>query len=216
MTHTQLVLAGERYARVVLSCGKTTMIEPAPFGAGERPDVFGIIPNTQESVSIECKVSRADFLADRNKSEHRVGDRRYFLVPAGMLMKSDVPHGYGILESPDGESVTEFFGSLRFEYTVERLLRERRLLDHAVRTAVTGKAHLRSERAAWLAIAENALIEHGAEMRASDLVKMVGTLKGHKTVVAAVDDLASAANGGLIQAETERRGGLVYLIPRMT
>jgi hypothetical protein len=50
---------------------------------------------------VECKISRADFLADHAKP-HRaigggVGDYRYFLCPQGLIKPEEVPHRWGLL-----------------------------------------------------------------------------------------------------------------------
>ncbi len=68
----------------------------------EQPDVFGWVGNG-ESTLIECKVSRADFNADKNKvfrryDESGVGDFRYFAAPSGVLKAEDMPDGWGLLE----------------------------------------------------------------------------------------------------------------------
>lgn len=54
------------------------------------------------SVLIEVKVSRSDFLAD-SKKKHRVyganslGDLRYYMVPEGLIKPDEVPYGWGLL-----------------------------------------------------------------------------------------------------------------------
>ncbi|EKY4114519.1 adenylosuccinate synthase [Pseudomonas aeruginosa] len=71
--------------------------------SGEIPDAIGFRAAGFEdgSTVIECKVSRADFLADRRKS-HRaaggVGNWRYFLAPAGVIRTDELPEGWGLLE----------------------------------------------------------------------------------------------------------------------
>lgn len=70
---------------------------------GEIPDAIGFRAAGFEdgSTVIECKVSRADFLADHRKS-HRVsggvGNWRYFLAPAGVIRTDELPEGWGLLE----------------------------------------------------------------------------------------------------------------------
>jgi hypothetical protein len=56
------------------------------------------------SVLVECKVSRADFLADRAKAwrqnpESGVGSERYYLSLAGMIAAKELPTGWGLLEA---------------------------------------------------------------------------------------------------------------------
>lgn len=70
---------------------------------GEIPDAIGFRAAGFEdgTTVIECKVSRADFLADRRKS-HRVsggvGNWRYFLAPTGVIQLHELPEGWGLLE----------------------------------------------------------------------------------------------------------------------
>ena len=55
------------------------------------------------SVLVECKISRADFLADREKpfrqKSHRgMGCERFYFTPAGLLRPEELPAGWGLLE----------------------------------------------------------------------------------------------------------------------
>ena len=52
---------------------------------------------------VECKVSRADFLADREKPFRRnqaqgMGCERLYLAPHSLIGKSELPRGWGLLE----------------------------------------------------------------------------------------------------------------------
>ena len=52
---------------------------------------------------VECKISRADFLADRDKPFRRkqelgLGCERFYLTPADMLGPEELPAGWGLLE----------------------------------------------------------------------------------------------------------------------
>lgn len=52
---------------------------------------------------VECKISRADFLADRDKTfrqkpETAMGCERFYLAPAGLLKLGELPAGWGLLE----------------------------------------------------------------------------------------------------------------------
>jgi hypothetical protein len=54
-------------------------------------------------VLVECKVSRADFLADaakpfRLKSEEGMGSQRFYMAPAGMIRPNELPKQWGLLE----------------------------------------------------------------------------------------------------------------------
>jgi len=70
--------------------------------ASETPDVIGW-HGMAESILIECKVSRSDFLSDRDKlfrqqEEYGMGDYRYYAAPVGVICPHEVPDGWGLLE----------------------------------------------------------------------------------------------------------------------
>jgi len=70
--------------------------------SGEMPDAIGW-KKACHSVLVECKVSRADFLADREKPfrqkpETGVGCERYYLAPKGMIRIEELRPGWGLLE----------------------------------------------------------------------------------------------------------------------
>lgn len=74
---------------------------------GEVPDALGYrfsgIPNDSSSgtVLVECKVSRADFLADGNKPHRQangVGNWRYYMAPAGLIRMEELPENWGLVE----------------------------------------------------------------------------------------------------------------------
>jgi len=70
--------------------------------SGEMPDAIGW-KRTCHSVLVECKASRPDFLADRDKPfrlkpETGVGCERYYLAPRGLIRVEELPSGWGLLE----------------------------------------------------------------------------------------------------------------------
>jgi len=70
--------------------------------SGEMPDAIGW-KKACHSVLVECKVSRADFLADREKTfrqkpETGVGCERYYLAPNGLIRIEELRPGWGLLE----------------------------------------------------------------------------------------------------------------------
>lgn len=70
--------------------------------SGEMPDAIGW-KKACHSVLVECKVSRADFLADREKPfrqkpETGVGCERYYLASKGLIRTEELPAGWGLLE----------------------------------------------------------------------------------------------------------------------
>ena len=66
------------------------------------PDAIGW-KRACHSVLVECKVSRSDFLADRDKPFRRkpqngVGCERFYLAPAALIRTEELPAGWGLLE----------------------------------------------------------------------------------------------------------------------
>lgn len=96
-----------KHAKLVAVCAKwlaranpVVVTEFAMMG-GEQPDVLGFAASGDTAL-IECKVSRADFLADSDK-EFRdgfdgIGNYRYYAAPVGMILVDELPLGWGLLE----------------------------------------------------------------------------------------------------------------------
>jgi hypothetical protein len=99
MTHAQLVQNAVQWLRSY-RCG--VILSEQACASGEMPDAIGW-KRACHSVLIECKISRADFLADREKpfrqkSQLGMGCERFYLTPAGMLRPEQLPEGWGLLE----------------------------------------------------------------------------------------------------------------------
>ena len=70
--------------------------------SGEMPDAIGW-KKACHSVLVECKVSRADFLVDRDKPfrlkpEKGVGSERFYLTPPDLVKVQELPAGWGLLQ----------------------------------------------------------------------------------------------------------------------
>ena len=99
MTHEKLVSRAVSWLRIS-GCG--VVLSEQSCASGETPDAIGWKRGCH-SVVVECKVSRADFLADRDKPfrqkpETAMGCERFYLAPAGMLQADELPPGWGLLE----------------------------------------------------------------------------------------------------------------------
>jgi len=99
MTHAQLVERAVRWLRSY-RCG--VVLSEQACVSGEMPDAIGW-KRACHSVMIECKVSRADFLADRDKPfrtkpEAGVGCERFYLAARGLIRPAELPAGWGLLE----------------------------------------------------------------------------------------------------------------------
>jgi len=99
MTHAQMVQKAVEWLRAY-RCG--VILSEQACASGEMPDAIGW-KGACHSVLIECKISRADFLADREKPFRQkahlgMGCERFYLTPAGLLRPEELPAGWGLLE----------------------------------------------------------------------------------------------------------------------
>jgi hypothetical protein len=100
MTHAELVERAVRWLRGTAGC-------PIAFGelvtvaCSEQPDAMGFRDCGASTYVIECKASRADFLADRHKGHRRaeeaLGLYRYYMCPPGLIKPEEVPERWGLL-----------------------------------------------------------------------------------------------------------------------
>lgn len=98
-THRDLVTRMGRWLRNHEGCG--IVLTELRTAVSETPDAIGFC-GMGDSILIECKTSRADFYADGQKhfrqfEEGGMGDKRYFAVPKGLVLPSEVPVGWGLL-----------------------------------------------------------------------------------------------------------------------
>ena len=103
MTHAQMVEKAVRWLRSY-HCG--VVLSEQACVSGEMPDAIGW-KHACHSVLVECKVSRADFLADgekpfRLKPEKGVGSERFYLTPPSLVKVEELPVGWGLLEHRRG------------------------------------------------------------------------------------------------------------------
>jgi len=104
MTHAELVEKAVHWLRRY-RCG--VVLSEQACVSGEMPDAIGW-KRACHSVLVECKVTRSDFLADRSKPfrlkpEQGVGCERFYLVPAGLVRREELPPGWGLLEHRGGK-----------------------------------------------------------------------------------------------------------------
>jgi hypothetical protein len=136
MTHEKLVARAVAWLRRY-GCG--VVLSEQSCANGETPDAIGW-KRACHSVVVECKVSRTDFLADRDKPfrkkpEAGMGSERYYLTLAGMLKSEELPAGWGLLEvqGREVERVLSSSGKLRsargFRYEMNLLLASLRRVE---------------------------------------------------------------------------------------
>lgn len=99
-THAELVQVAATWLRK-----KCSVVVTEIATTGEEPDAIGWHGN--HSTLIECKATRADFMADRMKGFRRqtdrgIGQARYFLTPPALVAIFELPPGWGLIEY-DGE-----------------------------------------------------------------------------------------------------------------
>lgn len=99
MTHAQLVEKAVRWLRSY-RCG--VVLSEQACASGEMPDAIGW-KKACHSVMVECKVTRGDFLIDREKPwrlkpERGVGSERFYLGLQGLIGIKELPTGWGLLE----------------------------------------------------------------------------------------------------------------------
>ena len=75
----------------------------------EIPDALGWVSCGMESILIECKANRSDFLRDNRKhfrrhAEKGIGTHRYYLVNPDVAKVEELPPTWGLLE-PRGRTV---------------------------------------------------------------------------------------------------------------
>ena len=107
--------------------------------SGEMPDAIGW-KKACHSVLVECKVSRADFLVDREKTfrqvpENGVGCERFYLVPRGLIRGEELPADWGLLEVSGREiekvkpSRRNLRSEIGFQYEMNLLLASLRRVE---------------------------------------------------------------------------------------
>ena len=90
-THEDLRKRAIRWLTNTMHCG--VVLSEISSGCSEIPDAVGW-RNGGESISVECKISRSDFHAQKDKIHVRcnrgVGRLRYFLVPKGLIQPAEL------------------------------------------------------------------------------------------------------------------------------
>jgi len=136
MTHAQLVQKAVRWLRSY-RCG--VVLSEQACASGEMPDAIGW-KQACHSVLVECKISRADFLADREKPfrqkpERGVGSERFYLTPPALIKIEELPPDWGLLEYRRGHiemlrpSAKNLLTAVGFRYEMNLLLASLRRVE---------------------------------------------------------------------------------------
>ena len=111
MTHQELVFLAARWLEREHSC-PLVFQEPKTI-SGEVPDVIGFFDGG-DTVMIECKISRTDFLSDKHKSyraypEDGMGDYRFIATTNDVWRHGDtLPDNWGLIIFEDGRFHTVY------------------------------------------------------------------------------------------------------------
>ena len=101
MTHDELVKRGIKWLRNnQVSTMRFPIVLPEYRSySNSEPDVIGL--NHNITCVLECKISRSDYFADLKKNHRhytfQLGNRRYYLVPEGLITVGEVNEGWGLL-----------------------------------------------------------------------------------------------------------------------
>jgi hypothetical protein len=97
MTHAELVIRAVSWLK---GMGCPIVFYEMVTLQSEEPDAIGWRNSAGDSYLVECKASRADFLADRKKPHRHMpalGQFRYFMCPPGMIKPDELPDCWGLL-----------------------------------------------------------------------------------------------------------------------
>ena len=103
MTHKELVERAARWLKRDISPRCSVVITKKSIMTSEQPDCIGWTA-MGSSVVVEIKVGRADFKRDAAKPFRKIpgsgmGNRRFYVVPTGLVSVSELPDGWGLIES---------------------------------------------------------------------------------------------------------------------
>lgn len=134
-THSRLVAHAVDWLRREYGCG--IILSEQYCATGEVPDAIGW-KGCCHSVLVECKVSRADFLADATKPfrlapEEGIGCERWYLAPAGLIAPEELPRNWGLLACKRREVRVAVKAARRDQRTMVGLMKEMNLLLASLR-----------------------------------------------------------------------------------
>lgn len=173
MTHKELIELGSRFLR---HQGYWMWLSEPSTDCREKPDLIAF--KLSESIVIECKSSRSDFLKDKDKpfrtDSTGMGNYRIYLAPAGMIKSEELLPSWGLLEARD-ENTLRF--TVRPKYQESgNLMGERMLIYSWAMRSRNGwlKPPVRYKKKFSLIIPEN--------IRTSDFVERVLYVCGEYTI----------------------------------
>jgi len=135
VSHAYLVERAVEWLRTRYRCG--IILSEQYSATGEVPDAIGWKGKCR-SVLVECKATRADFLADadkpfRLKPEAGIGSERLYLAPTGIVLPNELPPGWGLLEVKGRKVALSVKPSRKDMRSPEGLMKEMNLLLASLR-----------------------------------------------------------------------------------
>ena len=102
LTHAELVQISVRWLRTTRGCGVVLAEMVCANRLNIIPDALGWRAAAW-SILVECKTSRADFLADRKKPIHQLpdsgpGQERWYITPPNLIKPEELPIGWCLAE----------------------------------------------------------------------------------------------------------------------
>lgn len=104
MTHDELIKCAEYWLLNTKKCD--FVFTEFNTSNSETPDAIGF--RKKHTILVECKISRSDFLADKNKSFRKnpklgMGAYRFYMCPKGVIKKEDLPTRWGLIYVNEGK-----------------------------------------------------------------------------------------------------------------
>ncbi len=144
MTHAEVVQAAYVWVLKRAACG--IAFKELKTLSDEIPDVIGF-GSWDHSVLIECKVSRSDFICDKNKRfrkdpERGMGMYRFYACPTGMIKIDELPENWGLIYVDDklkAKSIHNPYGLtlnsniFRGGFTTRNIIAEKGIMYSALR-----------------------------------------------------------------------------------
>lgn len=150
-SHKELVERAFKWLKNTKKCG--VVMTEWYGGTRETPDAIGFWAG--KSILVECKISRSDFLGDKNKYFRKrpgygMGDERYYLAPPGIIEIEDVPKNWGLLIAHKKKIIVAKKAEV-FKRKISGIINERKILINAMRAVIceTGK------EADWFKLSES-------------------------------------------------------------
>ncbi len=150
---------------------------------GEIPDAIGW-KGFCYSVVVECKTTRADFLADTNKPfrlkpEEGLGAERYYFAPSGLITPQELPKAWGLVECSRTEARVIRRASRTDQRTMIGVMKEMNLLLASLRRVeVRIEPQSITEFLKW----KNRIIDYNGGIVPTELLPEDQELNSHLTI----------------------------------